>query len=85
MRQANGLDEFYSRTMGNDSCELFVDKYGDPTCDYPHVHIVHHGNGNVDIVASLRKGHHIQESRTMLKNPDGNQVNAAVYKARSYL
>jgi hypothetical protein len=25
MRQANGLDEFYSRTFGDGSCELFLD------------------------------------------------------------
>jgi hypothetical protein len=41
----DGLSEFYSRTMANDACELFVDKWENPTTSYPHVHIVHHGGG----------------------------------------
>jgi len=83
MRQANGLDEFYSRTMGGDSCELFVDKYGAPTIDYPHVHVIHHGNKKVDIVASASKSNHVW--RTTLNDPSGNEVNDAVSQAQSHL
>jgi len=83
MKKANGLEEFYSRTMGNESCELFVDKSGNPTLDYPHVHVVHHGSGTVDVIASSSRGHHVW--RTTLNKPSGNEVNSVVKKAQSYL
>ena len=90
MRRANGIDEFYSRELPNeDSLELFVDQYGSPTIDYPHVHIIHHGNhpsphmrGLVQIVASDMYGNKVW--RTEIPNfPDGHQVEEAVREARS--
>jgi hypothetical protein len=83
MRTANGFDEFYSRTKSGDSCELFLNKYLDLTIDYPHVHIVHHGHGDVDIIASISRENHIW--RTSLKNPSGNEVDEAIRAAASKL
>ena len=83
MRRANGLDEFYSRTLPNDGLEYFVDKNGNPTIDYPHVHVVYHGSGNVEVVASRSQSD--KPWRTSLRNPDGHEVNGAVATARAYL
>lgn len=80
MERANGLDQFYSRLTAGGRIELFVDKNGRPTTAYPHVHVVHHGNGSVDVVASLSRGSHVW--RTALRNPSGNEVNSAVRQAQ---
>lgn len=83
MRRANGLNEFYSRMKGNEGMELFVDKEGNPTIDYPHVHIIHTGNNTVEIVASKSRGNHIW--RKVLIDPSGSDVEKAVAEARSHL
>jgi hypothetical protein len=79
--RANGLNEFYSRVTKNENIELFVDKGGNPTTGYPHVHIVHHQSGQVDIVASVSEGNHVW--RTTLQRPTGSEVETAVGMARS--
>lgn len=83
MQRANGLDEFFSIMKRNGDIHLFVDKYGDPTTDYPHVHVVHKGGGEVDVVASSSNGRH--SWKTTLRNPSGNEVNVAIQTAVSYL
>jgi hypothetical protein len=83
MRRANGLDEFYSRTLGDESCELFLDASGYPTTGYPHVHVVHHGGGSVDVIASDSSGNH--PYRRHLDNPSGSEVDDVVSTARSYI
>lgn len=83
MQRANGLNEFYSRMKANGDVELFIDRTGAPTIDYPHVHLIHKGTGNVDITASLARGEH--PWRTTLHNPSGQEVEAAVNTAKSYL
>ena len=79
-RKANGLDEFYSRTKAKESVELFIDLNGNPTIDYPHVHIVHKQNGNVDVIASYSKGNHIWQ--TTLIDPDGKSLAHVITQAR---
>jgi hypothetical protein len=83
MERANGLDQFYSRMTAGGRIEYFEDENGRPTIHYPHVHVTHHGNGQVDVVASKSSGVHTW--RTSLRNPSGNEVNSAVRKARGYL
>jgi hypothetical protein len=83
VRRANGQDEFYSRMMTGEAIEYFVDASGRPTIDYPHVHVIHHGGGTVDVVASRSAGVHVW--RTSLMHPSGNQVNVAVSSAQTYL
>lgn len=83
MQKANGLNEFYSRMKANGDVELFIDGTGALTIEYPHVHLIHKGNGNVDITASLARGEH--PWRTTLHNPSGQEVEAAAKTARSYL
>ncbi|TCC39387.1 hypothetical protein [Kribbella sindirgiensis] len=83
MRRANGLDEFHSRMLAGDGVEYFEDSRGMPTIDYPHVHVVHHGSGQVDVVASRSSYDHAW--RTSLRNPSGNEVQDAVRTARGYL
>jgi hypothetical protein len=78
MRRADGLKEFYSR-MENEKIELFVGRDGNPTMEYPHVHVIHRGGGQVDVVASANEEHH--PWHTTLERPDGNQVNDAVASA----
>ncbi|MGM0216487.1 hypothetical protein [Enterococcus sp. AZ109] len=83
MQKANGFNEFYSIYTKGGRIEYFVDKQGNPTINYPHVHIIHRGNGQVEVVASLSRGKH--PYRTTLNNPSGGDVNAAIRSAASYL
>ncbi len=83
MERANGFEQFYSRMTQNGKIEYFVDKNGRPTTSYPHVHVVHHGNGQVEVVASRAHGNH--SWRTSLRNPSGNEVNGAVSRAQGHL
>ncbi len=83
MRKANGEREFYSRMLAGDGVEMFIDKSGNPTIDYPHVHVVHHGSGLVEVTASRDRNNHVW--RKELRNPSGNEVNSAVYDARARL
>jgi len=82
MRLANGLDEFYSRNFNDDDFEYFVDRYGYPTIDYPHVHIIHR-NGIVSVIATQYRGEHVW--RVKLNDPDGNLLNRAIRDAISRL
>jgi hypothetical protein len=70
MMRADGEAEFYSRFKQRDQVELFVDKYGNPTINYPHVHVVHHGDGEVNVVASVSKAS--KPWKTTLHDPSGN-------------
>jgi hypothetical protein len=58
-RKANGKEEFYSicsgKTTASANVSLHVDEDGNPTIDYPHVHVVHHANGRVDVLANVAK------------------------------
>lgn len=83
MERANGKDQFYSRMTAGGKIELFVDRHGSPTISYPHVHVVHHGGGTVDVVASRSKGDHSWHRK--LHNPSGNDVNRAIDTARRHL
>lgn len=83
MERANGLDKFYSRMTEGGKIEYFEDERGMPTTNYPHVHVIHHGSGQVDVVAAKTRGDH--PWRTSLRNPSGNEVHGAVRTARGYL
>jgi len=85
MRRANGADEFYSRSFGarGDVVESFVDRHGNPTVGYPHVHVVHQRNGEVHVTASVAPGRH--SWAVQLKSPTGAQVEQAVRDARAHL
>jgi hypothetical protein len=81
--KANGLDQFYSRMTAGGKIELFVDKWGNPTTGYPHVHVIHHGSGTVEVLASTAGGEHA--FKTSLNNPSGNEVNSAVSEAQTHI
>lgn len=83
-RRANGLNEFYSLySSSSDKIEIFLDRFGMPTTERPHVHVIHHGFGRVDVVATDMFGNHV--SRRELNFPSGNEVNQAVDEAWSKL
>jgi hypothetical protein len=63
--------------------ELFEDVRGLPTMDYPHVHVVHHRDGSVDVVASRADGVH--PWRETIPNADGHAVNVAIERARDHI
>lgn len=86
-KRANGLEQFYSQMSGG-KLEVFIDPWGDPTINYPHVHLVFRGdetspNRAVDIIASMSATNH--PWRTTLSHPDGNEVYAAATHARNVL
>jgi hypothetical protein len=80
-RRANGLNEFYSILKQNGNIELYIDKAGNPTTSYPHVHVIHRGAGQVDVVASVSDGNHVW--RTTLQNASGSEVENAIAIAQS--
>lgn len=83
-RKANGLREFYSFFASKGGrIEAQVDGRGNPTLSYPHVHLVHHANGQVDVVASVAKTEH--PWRTTLMNPSGQAVEQATKQAAACL
>lgn len=83
MERVNGTDQFYSRMINGTAVELFVDSNGRPTTARPHVHVVHHGSGRVDVVATNASGGH--PWRTQLSNPSGNDVNRAIQDAWQHM
>ena len=82
-RRANGLDEFYSRSGRHELVELFLDRQGNPTLNYPHVHVIHHGDHRTEVLASLSSEFHT--GKKVLTNPSGQEVAAAILRARSLL
>lgn len=83
MEKANGLDQFYSRMTAGGKIEFFTDRNGRPTISRPHVHVIHHGSGKVDVVATDDSGRH--PWRTTLYNPSGGEVNKAIAEAWKHL
>jgi hypothetical protein len=82
MRLANGFDEFYSRNKANGDFEYFVDDRGNYKRDYPHIHVIFHElSETVEIISSQTREFH--RWRTILHNPDGNEVNNAIREASS--
>lgn len=82
-RRANGREEFYSRLGRGGVVELLVDADGMPTMVYPHVHIIHHSSGNVEVLPSFSKTLH--GPKRELQHPSGQQVQAAIDKATEIL
>lgn len=81
--KADGMKEFYSRDTGK-IVEYFVNKYGNPTTERPHVHVVHHtSSGEAHIIATDYSGSHVY--RKVLRNATGYDVEEEVRIARSYL
>jgi hypothetical protein len=83
-RKANGLNEFYSKGYSNsERIEVFVDRFHMPTMTRPHAHVIHHGSGDVEVVATDMFGNHVWKTR--LSYPSGTEVNQAVDEAWSRL
>lgn len=82
MRRVNGFDEFYSRVKSSgwgEYIELMVDRSRNPTIDYPHVHIIHHASGVIEVVASGGPAFH--PWRRELRDAGGQEVERAVGEA----
>lgn len=76
--RATGSD-YYSKYRSDDGkIHVFLDRNGNPTTSYPHVHVIHdERGGEVRIVHSSGDGTH-PERTTLPGNASGNQINAAV-------
>ena len=86
MQRANGFNEFHSHMKRGGMIEYFVDRDGRPTINYPHVHVIHHGGGRVEIVASRSRGDH--PWRTVVNDPQSNkgrEIESAIRTAREKL
>ncbi len=65
--------------------DMLVDKAGNPTTTYPHVHVIHNDSGGgIRVVASQSKSARVFEV-VLPSDADGNRVEAAVREARSHL
>ena len=62
---------------------LFLDLDGNPTLDYPHVHVIHFKNGLVKVEVSLGKRDHPWKKE--FNNPSGQEVEQAIDEARTHL
>lgn len=78
-RRANGKSEFYSLCSGGSKVELFLDEMGMPTIDYPHVHVIHHASGRVDVLASVSRGNH--SWRKTLEHAAGQEIEKVITEA----
>lgn len=86
MKRADGLRQFYSRTFPTSDpreAECFLDREGEPTTDYPHVHVTFYRNGNVEILPSFGPGQHGR--RIQLVTADGREVERAIQACASLL
>ena len=62
-----------------------VDRNGNPTTTYPHVHVIHDERGG-EVVVVISRGGGVHEERTVLPGDvSGNQVNAVVDRLRRKL
>ena len=69
----------------DETIHLMVDKEGNPTTDYPHVHIIHdEKNDEIRVVASYNLHGH-SDTMTLSGDASGNDVNAAVEEMRRRL
>jgi hypothetical protein len=75
--------EYYSRVNIMGDVHLFVDVDGNPTVEYPHVHIIHFQQGGVTVVVSLSSDEHPWKRE--IQNPAGQEVESTVAVARSHL
>jgi hypothetical protein len=81
-----GANSYFSKyDSKKDRIDLFVDKYGNPTTTYPHVHVVHNDSGGgIRVVASRGKGTRVHEV-VLPTDADGRRIEAAVREAQRYL
>jgi hypothetical protein len=69
----------------DETIHLMVDKEGNPTTEYPHVHVIHdEKNNQIRVVASYAKDRH-SDTMTLSGDASGNDVNAAVEEMRRRL
>lgn len=76
--RATGSD-YYSKYRSDDGkIHVYLDRNGNPTTTYPHLHVIHdERGGEVRIVRSPGDGSH-PEKQVLRGNASGNEVNAAV-------
>lgn len=77
---------YYSRYRSADGrIDVFIDRNGNQTTTYPHVHVVHReGAGGIVIIASKSRDNHPYEV-VLPGNASGNRVNRAIDEAISKL
>lgn len=78
-------DKYYSKwdEAKKGRIDLFVDRNGNPTTGYPHVHVIHTDSaGGVRVVASTSKGAQVFHE-TLPATASGREVEALVARARS--
>jgi chromosome segregation ATPase len=77
---------WYTKSDGRDeTIHEMVDKAGNLTTDYPHVHVIHdEKNHEIRVVASHGQHSH-SETMTLSGDASGNDVNAAVAEMRRRL
>ncbi|MCL6731338.1 MULTISPECIES: hypothetical protein [Streptomyces] len=77
---------WYSKYRQDDGkVHVMVDRHGEPTTKYPHVHVIHDEQGG-EVVVVISRGGGVHEERTVLRgSPGGNEVNAVVDRLRRRL
>jgi hypothetical protein len=77
--------QWYSKYHPKSGIELLINKLGEPTLTYPHVHVVHDERKNeVRVVLSKGPKNH-PEKRVLPGDASGNEVNEAVNELRDKL
>lgn len=72
---------FSKYTVNQGTIELLVDRDGNQTTAYPHVHVIHdEANREVRVLVSLAPGNH-PHSEVLPGTASGNEVNAAIDRA----
>jgi hypothetical protein len=76
---------FSQYTEGEGTIEVFVDRHGEITAFYPHVHVIHdESRDEVRLVASRSAGDHIAAER-LPGTASGDEVNDVVNRLRKLL
>jgi len=77
---------WYSKYRSDDGkIHVLLDKNGNPTNKYPHIHVIHDEyGGEVRVVLSADPSHHPKVEK-LPGNASGNQVNAAIERMMSEL
>lgn len=83
--RAQGSNWYTKSDDRDETIHLMVDKEGNSTTDYPHVHVIHdERHDQIRVVASYGPGDH-SETTTLSGDASGNDVNEAVDEMRRRL
>ncbi len=83
--RAEGSNWYTKYRSDDETIHLMVDKDGNATTDYPHVHVIHdEKHDQIRVVASHGPNSH-SDTMTLSGNASGNDVNVAIEEMRRRL